>query len=67
MEETTVNLSVFDGCNMVGEAWRKAKLPYTRWCISEIDKYASAVARFNNPTATHLGDIKTSRLKMVIC
>jgi len=58
MEETTVNLSVFDGCNMVGEAWRKAKLPYTRWCISEIDKYASAVARFNNPTATHLGDIK---------
>ena len=58
MEETTVNLSVFDGCNMVVEAWRKAKLPYTRWCISEVDKYASAVARFNNPTATHLGDIR---------
>ncbi len=63
MNDSFVNLSVFDGCNMVGEAWRKAKLPFTRWCISEVDKYASAVARFNNPTATHLGDIKNIKTK----
>lgn len=49
--------SAFDGkaCGLV--AFKRAGVQVDNYYASEIDKYASAVARYNHPEIQHIGDI----------
>lgn len=51
-------LSCFDGMSCGLVALKKAGMLVNNYFASEIDKYASAVARFNHPEIKHLGDIE---------
>ena len=51
-------LSLFDGmaCGLV--ALKRAGIMVTNYYASEIDKYASAVAKINHPEIKHIGDVE---------
>lgn len=51
-------LSLFDGMSCGRLALDRAGIKYNKYYASEIDKYASAVARYNFPDTIFVGDIR---------
>ncbi len=51
-------LSLFDGmaCGLI--SLKRSGIKVNNYYASEIDKYASAVARFNHPEIKHIGDVE---------
>lgn len=52
-------VSLFDGISCAYVALQKAKIPIKSYTSYEIDKYAIAVSKRNNPTIKQCGDVKT--------
>ena len=55
-------LSLFDGmaCGLI--SLKRSGIKVNNYYASEIDKYASAVARFNHPEIKHIGDIENIKV-----
>ena len=50
-------LSLFDGIACGYEALKRARIPFTHYYASEIDKYAIQVALKNHPDIIEMGDV----------
>jgi len=50
-------LSLFDGLGGARLALDEADIPISEYHASEIDKYASAVSKYNYPDTNHIGDV----------
>jgi len=51
-------LSLFDGISCAKLALDRAKIPVEKYYASEIDPYAIAISKENNPDIVQLGDVK---------
>lgn len=54
-------LSLFDGISAGILALQRSNIPIDKYYASEIDKYAIAVSKYNNPQIEHLGDVEDWR------